>query len=154
MGWGAVSNEVRTNGKWSAQEKMLHINVLELKGVLLAIQAMLKKQRQIRVSLNMYNSTAVSYINHKEGTHSMELVLLTLKLLHWCMLRDIYLIAQHVPGKTNSQADRELREFRNETDWKLDAQVIQLFLSGCRTDRFATSTELYDGTTALNYTML
>ena len=34
MGWGAVSNGVRTNGKWSAQEKMLHINVLELKRIL------------------------------------------------------------------------------------------------------------------------
>ena len=45
MGWGAVSHGVRANGKWSAQEKMLHINVLELKGVLLAIEALLKNYR-------------------------------------------------------------------------------------------------------------
>ena len=76
MGCGALSYGVRTNGKWSAQEKMLHINVLELKGVLLAIQELLKNQPQIAVTLNMDNSTAVSYINHKGGTHSMELVLL------------------------------------------------------------------------------
>ena len=80
IGWGAVSNGVRTNGKWSAQEKMLHINVLELKGVLLATEALLKNQRQITVSLNMDNSTAVSYTNHKGGIHSMELVLLTPEL--------------------------------------------------------------------------
>ena len=102
--------------KWSTQKKMFHINVLELKGVLLAIQALPKNQRQITVSLNMNNSTAVSYINHKGGTHSMELVLLTLELWHWCMMRDICLIAQHVPGKTNTLADRESREFQNETD--------------------------------------
>ena len=106
MGWGAVSNDVRTNGKWSAQEKMFHINVLELKGALLAIQALLKIHRQITVSVNMDNSTAVSYINHKGGTHSMELVLLTLELWDCCMLRDIYLIAQHVPGKTNTGGQR------------------------------------------------
>lgn len=135
-GLGVVSNGVGTNGKWSAQERMLHINVLELKGALLAIQALLKNQRQITVSLNMDNSTAVSYINHKGGTHSMELVQLTLKLWDWCILRDIYLIARHVPGKTNTLADRESREFRDEPNWKLDPldpQVIKPFLSGCRT---------------------
>ena len=71
IGWGAVSNGVRTKGKWSAQEKMLRISVLELKGVLLAIEALLKKQRQTTVRLNMDNSTAVLYINNKGGTHSM-----------------------------------------------------------------------------------
>ena len=82
---------------------MLHINVLELKGALLAIQALLKNQRQITVSLNMDNSTAVSYTNHKGGIHSMELVLLTPELWDWCTVRDIYLIAQQrierVPGR-------------------------------------------------------
>ena len=87
----------------------------------------------------MYNSTADSYINHKGGTHSMELVLLTLELWYWCMLRDMYLMAWHVPGKTNTLADKESREFRTKTDWKWDPQVIQPFLSGCRTDLFATS---------------
>ena len=66
----------------------------------------------------MYNSTADSYINHKGGTHSMELVLLTLELWYWCMLRDMYLMAWHVPGKTNTLADKESREFRTKTDWK------------------------------------
>ena len=68
MGLGAVSDGLRTNGKWSDQEKMLRINVLELKWVLLAIQKLLKNQHQIAVSLNMDNSTAVSYINHRTCT--------------------------------------------------------------------------------------
>ena len=61
------------------------------------------------------------------------------------MLGDMYLIAQHVPGKTNPLATRESREFQDETDWKLDPQVIQPFLSGYRTS-FAISTELHYGT--------
>ena len=53
------------------------------------------------------------------------------------MLRDIYLIARHVPGKTNTMADRESREFKDEAHWNYP-QVIQPFLSGCRTDLFTT----------------
>ena len=56
MGWGAVSHGVRANGKWSAQEKMLH----KKGGSISAIEALLKNQRQITVRLNMDNSTAVS----------------------------------------------------------------------------------------------
>ena len=62
--WGAICNNVKTNGKWSFQESRLHINVLELKGALLAVQSLLKNHHQVTVSLNMDNSTAVSYINH------------------------------------------------------------------------------------------
>lgn len=32
MGWDAVCYNVKTNGKWSFQESLLHINILELKG--------------------------------------------------------------------------------------------------------------------------
>ena len=43
MGWGATFGNLSTNGRWSKQESDLHINVLELKATLLAIQAFLKK---------------------------------------------------------------------------------------------------------------
>ena len=45
-----------------------------------------------------------------------------LQLWDWCMLRDMYLITQHVPGKTNTLADGKSREFRDETDWKIRPQ--------------------------------
>jgi hypothetical protein len=104
---------------------------------LLAIQSLLKNHRQVTVSLNMDNSTAVSYINHKGGTHSTELTQITLELWNWCIHRDIYLVAHHVPGKSNVLADTESRVFQDETDWKLGPQVIKPFLSQCWTDLFA-----------------
>ena len=137
-GWGAICNNVRTNGKWSLQEVQLHINLLELKGALLAVQSLLKNHRHMTASLNMDNSTAVSYINHKGGTRSPELTQITLELWNWCIQRNIYLVAHHVPGKSNVLADQESRVFRDDTDWKLDPQVIKPFLSQCRTDLFAT----------------
>ena len=37
-GWGVHLEQTSTNGLWSDREKRLHINVLELKGVSLALQ--------------------------------------------------------------------------------------------------------------------
>ena len=56
---------IKTNRKWSATERQLHINVLELKGAMLGIQSLLKNQSSKIISLNMDSSTAVAYINHK-----------------------------------------------------------------------------------------
>ena len=84
------------------------------------------------------NSCLIHRPPGRNPLHGTCTILLTLELWDWCMLRDIYLIAQHVPSKTNTLADKESREFLDETDWKLDPRVIQSFLSGCRTDLFAT----------------
>ena len=79
-GWGAACGNIQTNGKWSATERQLHINVLELKGAMLGIQSLLKNQSSKIISLNMDSSTAVAYINHKGGTHSPELLQVALQL--------------------------------------------------------------------------
>ena len=73
MGGDAVCNKIRTNGKWSGEESSQHINMMELKAGFLAIQSLLKDQHHVMVSLNMDNSTAVSYANHEGGTRSPEL---------------------------------------------------------------------------------
>jgi hypothetical protein len=70
--------------------------------------------------------------------HSPELTQIRLELWNWCIHRDIYLVAHHVPGKSNVLADTESRVFQYETDWKLEPQVIIPFLSQCWTDLFAS----------------
>jgi hypothetical protein len=40
--------------KWSAAEKLLHINILQLKGVFLALQALLGNKSSITVSLTIW----------------------------------------------------------------------------------------------------
>jgi hypothetical protein len=79
-GWGAVCNNHQTNGKWSATERLLHINILELKAAFLGLKFLLRNHRSMTVSLNMDNSTAVAYVNHKGGTHSTPLLEVTLEL--------------------------------------------------------------------------
>ena len=86
----------------------------------------------------MDNSTAVAYINHQGSTHSPQLLQLALQLWNWCVERHIVLVAHHVPGKSNSLADRESRVFVDNSDWMLDPSLIRPFLRDCRTDLFAS----------------
>jgi hypothetical protein len=92
------------------KEKLLHANVLELKGAMLGIQSLMKNQHSKIISLNMDNSTAVAYANHKGGTHSQDFLHITLQLCNWCIQNDLYIIAYHVPGKTNVVADQVSRD--------------------------------------------
>ncbi len=68
-GWGTSLRNQRTGGQWQKEEARAHINVLELKAALLAIQAFVKSTSCPRhIQLLMDNSTAVSYINERGGT--------------------------------------------------------------------------------------
>lgn len=137
-GWGACCQDLTANGRWSPLEAKQHINVLELKAAFLAIKAFLKDCSNITVCLRMDNTSAVAHVNHKGGTRSPQLISLTLELWQWCLQKSILITAQHLPGKLNSAADRESREFYDSSEWQIDPQVIQPFLRGYNVDLFAS----------------
>ena len=143
-GWGAVHQSFKTNGKWSEQESLQHINYLELKAAFLALKSFLKGRSHLTVSLRLDNTTAIAYINNKGGTRSPQLLTLALELWDWCQARDIFVIATHVPGRDNVSADMESRVFKDMSEWKLNPTIIQPFLQNCQTDLFASrlSTQL------------
>ena len=43
----------------------------------------------------------------------------------WCVDRNIWLTAAHLPGSQNTQADRASRIFNDQTEWKLNPTVFQ-----------------------------
>ena len=88
-GWGAVHQSLKTNGKWSEQESLQHINYLELKAAFLALKSFLKGKSHLTVSLRLDNTTAIAYINNKGGTRSPQLLTLALELWDWCQTNDI-----------------------------------------------------------------
>ena len=49
MGWGAQCQEHRTGGQWSAEEKVMHINALELLAVSLALKAFVKDKSHVNI---------------------------------------------------------------------------------------------------------
>ena len=67
-GWGATLGSERAQGLWTQEETSLHINVLELKGVLFALRMFAQDLRKVHVHLKLDNRTAVAYIQKMGGT--------------------------------------------------------------------------------------
>ena len=88
QGWGATCQGKSTNGKWSSQESIQHINLLELKAAFLALKTFLKNQSHRVVLLKLDNSAAVAYLNNKGGTHLVPLMSLSSGNLDMVFLRE------------------------------------------------------------------
>ena len=82
-GWGAHLLDQRASGKWSEEEKMLHINLLEMKAVWLRLQSFQKIVTAHRVTVMCDNSTVVAYVSKPGGTHSRSMCELTSSLSIW-----------------------------------------------------------------------
>ena len=49
------------------------------------------------------------------------------------------MMASHIPGGDNISADKESRELKDMSEWKLDPTIIQPFLLNIQTDLFSES---------------
>ena len=104
-GWGAHLLDQNVSGVWSAQEKLLHINLLEMKALFLGLQAFQEEVAGHHVTAMCDNSTVVAYVNKQGGTVSRSLCLLTSRLLRWTESFDVHLDARYLPGESNVLAD-------------------------------------------------
>ena len=82
-GWGAHLPDRVVSGVWSEQEKLLHINLLEMKALFLALQSFQELVASRCVTAMCNNSTVVAYVNKKGETVSHSLCSLTSQLLRW-----------------------------------------------------------------------
>ena len=119
MGWGAFSQEVRTGGAWTLEERLHHINYLELLAVSLALKTFASKVREVNILLRVDNVTAIAFLNRLGGTHSQELSDLAVSIWNWCLQREITIHAEHLPGRENVRADWESRHVKDSSDWML-----------------------------------
>ena len=128
-GWGAHLLDQNVSGVWSAQEKLLHINLLEMKALFLALQAFQEDVAGHHVTSMCDNSTVVAYINKQGGTVSRPLCLLTSRLLRWTESFDVHLEARYLPGESNVLADVLSRRGQVVgTEWSLHPQVARALL--------------------------
>ena len=89
-----------------------------------------------KVATRQYNR--IHYIDNKGGTHSPELRALTMELWTWCLSRNIYIQAEHLPGVQNYLADKASRTCIDSTDWKIQPKLIKQFLVDRDTNLFTT----------------
>ncbi len=83
-GWGAICDDVRTRGPWTAADRNRHINELEILGSFHAVKSFTGSSSKIAIKLYLDNSTAVCYINKGGGTRSIGLSILANLLNSFC----------------------------------------------------------------------
>ena len=101
-GWGVVCGEDSWNGKWQREK---HINWLELRTVLVAIQLLRLRLRNKCVLFLIDNTSAVAYLNKEGGTKSYALMKLTTRILSLAHAEGITIVAKHIAGQNNVLAD-------------------------------------------------
>ena len=141
--WGAVYGDQEVGGRWTPLERTKHtcINILELQAAFFALKSFCKQAPEGHIQLQMDNTTAVSYINNKGGSKSLELNCLAQEIWDWCIQRKLWVSATHIPGKLNVDADTKSRHFQDKHEWMLDRVVFNDILPlypGLNIDLFAT----------------
>ena len=129
LGWGAVLNGMKTGGHWSAEEQGFHINYLEMKAVLLGLKSLCPNAHDTHICVQSDNTTTVTYINAMGGIKTETCNDMALQIWEWCIARQIWLSARHIPGSQNIQADRASRAFKDSIEWSLSKEVFQSILS-------------------------
>ena len=142
QGWGAHMGDSRISDTWTRTDRKLHINCLELKAVVSALQRWAPVLQDQQVMIATDNSTVVSYINKQGGTHSPTLLRLTVELLLWLEAQNIVVRARHIPGCLDVIADHLSRPNQPiSTEWSLHPEIVKRIfrLSGTpEVDMFAT----------------
>ena len=123
-GWGAVCGNESTGGRWSGNEFDDHINVLELRAILLGLQSFFKNEYNSEVLVKSDNTTAVSYVNRMGGSRSSECDSLSKDIWSFCEEREMWLVASFIPGKDNEEADFMSRHFTDNTEWTLNDHIF------------------------------
>lgn len=118
-GWGVYCNANRTHGNWSNEEKLLHINYLELLAAFFGLKCFAKNLKNCDVLLRIDNTTAIAYINKMGGIQFQNLSNLAKEIWKWCEHRQIWIFASYISSKENIEADWESRRLEPETEYSL-----------------------------------
>ena len=78
QGWGAVFDALPseggqqcTGGRWTLEEKLEHINGLELKAGFLGLQSFCSNRSNVHIRMYLDNTCSVAYLNHQGGMRSV-----------------------------------------------------------------------------------
>lgn len=123
-GWGAVHVGCGTNRVWTGRWLGQHINVLELRAVLLALCHFLPTLRGHHVIVRTDSTVTAAYINRQGGLASPVLCNLATVLWQWAHPLFLSLRAVHVPGVLNSAADIMSRGGPQPGEWRLHPEVV------------------------------
>ena len=122
-GWGAVLGNQTAQDFWSEEEKLLHINILELAAIHRGMLSLLWNYQHICLLIKSDSMVALANIRKKGNTKCTALTNLATLIWEFAKERSITLITQHIPGKINNHADYLSRLPRDQSDWLLNRDV-------------------------------
>ena len=124
-GWGAVWQRRTVRGLWSREEAAMHINVLELRAIMLALQHFAAHLKGRHVLVRCDNKSAVFHVNRQGGTRSALSLRVARQLLTWAFPRFLSLRAMYLPGPQNVVADFLSRQKPPSGEWRLHPEVVE-----------------------------
>ena len=114
-GGGDTRGYQQTGGPWSQEEKMTHIDILELKTVHLGILTFTKFKIAQRIHVQMDNKVALSYLV-RWGNLNDDLLSLSKQIWDYLLSKKIAVIAEYLLGNLNVTADWESWNFQDDSD--------------------------------------
>ena len=116
QGWGATDRNTPIGGRWSSMERN-HVNVLELKAILLALKSYFRHNCNVKhVHILTDNSTALAYINNMGGMHSVICNDIAKRIWEFAQNRDFWISSSHISGVANTMTGKMSRIFNDNTE--------------------------------------
>ena len=81
--WGAVRGQNKTGGCWSLSEQEDHINILEMRAILLGLQSLCSTCSNTHIRVKTDNQTCVAYVNKFGGSKSTKCNLIAKDIWNW-----------------------------------------------------------------------
>lgn len=124
VGWGAWTENEATGGTWGPSDSHLHINALELKAILLAVQHFAANCSNTTIAIRTDNTNAMHCINNFGSIRSPVLNSLTRTLWAWAFTRNLYITATYIPGILNDMADTLSRTVLDNYSYSLHGEIF------------------------------
>ena len=124
QGWGAHCEGASTGGSWTSSEANYHINYLEMLAAFLGLKTFANMKYNIHIRLRVDNTTAMNIINKMGTSHSDSCNSLVKEMWEWCMGKQIWISAAHIPGSLNFVADFESRHIAKASEWMLNKNKL------------------------------
>ena len=122
-GWGAHEGELSIGGRLLQDELEDHINVLELRAILLALRAFCKEKGE-HVRVLTENTTVLAYVKNMGGVRSEACNSVAKQIWEYCESMELWVTIAHIPGVDNVLADFRSRNFRDDLEWEVSPKVF------------------------------
>ena len=106
------------------EEKETHINTLELKAILLGLQAVIKQWTGVHMRIMTDSTATLACVNKQGSTKSKSRNEIARQIWDLAIAQGMWVSAAHIPGRLNYEADEASMVFNDQTEWTLQEEIF------------------------------